>query len=44
MTQLAQQTAVAQGFARAGQTIVIAAGLPFATSGSTNLLHVAQID
>ena len=44
MTQLAQQTAVAQGFARPGQTIIIAAGLPFATVGSTNLLHIAQVD
>ncbi|KQP12668.1 pyruvate kinase [Pseudorhodoferax sp. Leaf267] len=42
MTQLAQQTAVAQGLAQPGQTLVIAAGLPFGTSGTTNLLHIAQ--
>jgi pyruvate kinase len=28
----------------AGQTIVIAAGMPFGTPGSTNLLRIAQID
>ena len=32
------------GFAQAGQTIVIAAGMPFGTPGSTNLLRIAQID
>ena len=30
-------------FAQAGQTIVIAAGMPFGTSGSTNLLRIAQV-
>ena len=44
MTELAVKTAVDQQFARAGQTIVIAAGMPFATSGTTNLLRIAQID
>ena len=32
------------GFARPGQTIVIAAGMPFGTPGTTNLLRIAQID
>jgi pyruvate kinase len=27
-----------------GQTIVIAAGMPFGTSGSTNLLRIARLD
>ena len=27
-----------------GQTIVIAAGMPFGTPGTTNLLRIAQID
>jgi len=30
--------------ATAGQTIVIAAGMPFGASGSTNLLRIAQVD
>jgi pyruvate kinase len=36
-------TAVREGFAVAGDVIVIIAGLPFGRSGSTNLLHVLQI-
>lgn len=36
-------TAVREGFAAAGDVIVIIAGLPFGRSGSTNLLHVLQI-
>jgi pyruvate kinase len=31
-------------FARPSQTIVRAAGMPFGTPGSTNLLRTAQID
>jgi pyruvate kinase len=31
-------------FAQSGQTLVIAAGMPFGTPGSTNLLRIAQID
>ncbi len=44
MTQLALATAVRLNFAAPGQTIVIAAGMPFGTPGSTNLLRIAQID
>ena len=44
MTRLALQTAVDKQFARSGQTIVIAAGLPFGASGTTNLLHIAQVE
>ncbi|MEY4751020.1 MAG: pyruvate kinase [Pseudomonadota bacterium] len=43
MTELATQTAVRLGLAAPGQTLVIAAGLPFGTAGSTNLLRIAQI-
>ncbi|SDO03473.1 pyruvate kinase [Rhodoferax sp. OV413] len=43
MTEVALQTAVAQQFAASGQTIVIAAGMPFGASGSTNLLRIAQV-
>ncbi|HSB22938.1 MAG TPA: pyruvate kinase [Burkholderiaceae bacterium] len=44
MTELAAQTAAKLQFADSGQTIVIAAGMPFGTPGSTNLLRIAQID
>jgi pyruvate kinase len=42
MTELAAKTAVQLAFAEPGQTIVIAVGMPFGTSGSTNLLRIAQ--
>lgn len=44
MTKRATATAKELQFAQAGQTIVIAAGLPFGTPGSTNLLRIARID
>ena len=44
MTEVAVATASSLGFAEAGQTIVIAAGMPFGTPGTTNLLRIAQID
>jgi pyruvate kinase len=44
MTRLAVDTAKRLGFAEPGQTLVIAAGLPFGTPGSTNLLRIAQVD
>jgi pyruvate kinase len=44
MTELAVRTALNLQFAKSGQTIVIAAGMPFGTPGSTNLLRIAQID
>lgn len=44
MTDLALATAVQLKFASPGQTIVIAAGMPFGTPGSTNLLRIAHID
>jgi pyruvate kinase len=31
-----------EGFAQPGNVIVIAAGMPFGTAGTTNLLHIAQ--
>jgi pyruvate kinase len=43
MIACACNTAVADGFAKAGDDIVVVAGLPFGLSGTTNLLHVAQI-
>ena len=44
MTQRAVATAELLQFAQPGQTIVIAAGVPFGTPGSTNLLRIAQIE
>ena len=44
MTEFACRTAVREGLARTGQTIVIAAGMPFGTPGTTNLLRIAQIE
>ncbi len=40
----AKEIAVREGFAGVGQNIVIAAGIPFGISGTTNMLHVATID
>lgn len=39
----AMEIAEREMFARTGQDIVIAAGLPFGISGTTNLIHVARI-
>ena len=43
MSDLASRTALKEGFGEAGQTIVISAGMPFGTSGTTNLLRIAHI-
>ena len=43
MTNFATWTAAEEGFARHGQTVVIAAGMPFGAPGHTNLLRVAQV-
>ena len=40
---LACRTARQEGFGSPGQTLVISAGMPFGTSGTTNLLRIAQI-
>jgi pyruvate kinase len=39
----ASRIAVEQRFAKCGDNIAIAAGLPFGQSGSTNLLHINRI-
>ena len=51
VTNVAEMTEVAVADRREGtaspspaQTIVIAAGMPFGTPGTTNLLRIAQID
>ena len=43
MTNYACQTVEETGFGTRGDTVVIIAGLPFATSGTTNLMRLAQI-
>ncbi len=43
MTEVAVQNAVKIGFAEPGETIVIVAGMPFGTAGTTNLLRIAQV-
>jgi len=43
MVSTARSTAQAEGYGRAGDAIVIAAGMPFGKAGTTNLLHVAQL-
>jgi pyruvate kinase len=43
MVTAACQTAVKEGFAKAGDQIAITAGMPFGESGSTNLLRLAEI-
>jgi pyruvate kinase len=43
MTDLACQTALDEGFAQAGDNLVIAAGVPFGQAGTTNMLRIATI-
>ena len=31
-----------EGFAKPGDIVVIAAGMPFGSAGTTNLLHIVQ--
>jgi pyruvate kinase len=38
------RAAQSEGFAQAGESVVIVAGLPFGSPGNTNLLHIAQIE
>lgn len=43
VSDLACSTAKEQGFGLAGQTVVISAGMPFGTPGTTNVMSIAQI-
>jgi pyruvate kinase len=43
MTDYACEIALREGFATQGQTVVISAGLPFASSGTTNILRIATV-
>jgi pyruvate kinase len=44
MVAHACRAAQKEGFAGAGETVVIVAGLPFGSAGNTNLLHIARIE
>jgi pyruvate kinase len=44
MSVWACQTARREGAAQAGDTIVITAGIPFGTPGTTNLMRIAQVE
>ena len=43
MVEVACEAAVREGAARAGDRLVIAAGVPFGASGTTNMLRVAEV-
>ena len=43
MVDTAEQAAHAMGYAVPGQTLVVVAGMPFGTPGSTNLLRLVTI-
>lgn len=44
MTEFACKTARDEGLADIGRTIVIAAGMPFGTAGTTNLLRIVTVE
>jgi pyruvate kinase len=44
MSVWACQTALREGAAHAGDTIVVTAGIPFGTPGTTNLMRIAQVE
>ena len=43
MIECACRTALAEGFAKPFDNVVVIAGLPFGLSGTTNLMHVAHV-
>jgi pyruvate kinase len=43
VSDIACDTVLREGLGRSGQTIVMSAGMPFGTEGTTNLLRIAQI-
>ena len=44
MADKARRMAVSQGFAKTGDTLVVTAGMPFGTPGTTNLLRITWIE
>jgi pyruvate kinase len=43
MVERAARIAYRDGFTRAGQRIIVVAGIPFGKSGATNMLRIAQV-
>jgi pyruvate kinase len=43
MVERASRIAFTEGFAKAGQRIIIVAGLPLGTPGATNMLRIAYV-
>ena len=43
MVRNASRSAMEEGFARKGESMVITAGIPFGRSGTTNMLRIAQV-
>jgi len=43
MVQRATRAAAAEGFATRGEEIVVIAGIPFGTPGTTNALRIAAV-
>jgi pyruvate kinase len=43
MVKHACECAQREGFAAAGDTVVIASGMPFGVPGTTNFLHIAKV-
>ena len=44
MVSCAADVAIAEGFGRPGDIVAIAAGMPFRTPGTTNLLRIARLE
>ena len=44
MVRVAYEAAVREGAAQPGDRLIIAAGVPFGTSGTTNMLRVVEVD
>jgi len=44
MVKVAKQSALKEGFASQGESLVITSGEPFGVTGSTNVLRIVQID
>jgi pyruvate kinase len=44
MVAKACRIAYQEGFAKAGEQVIVTAGVPLGKSGSTNLLRIAEVD
>jgi pyruvate kinase len=43
VTPLAIECVKNLGYAKTGDEVIITAGIPFATHGNTNLIHIAKV-